>query len=147
MGFKVWRQARPWKTRDVASCSIIFWSLGELRKGLTTGSRILFRYVRGFKVLVNSFKGRECTPHHLPQPQFLAHRVELSVNKRGVEHGHGHLYNTERYGSRLTKEHSVSYVVASYQPLSYRQSFIFLSSCMVFIKIVLKTCKLPIMFV
>ena len=88
-----------------------------------------------------------CIPNNLPQPQFLAHRVQLSVHQGGVEYGHDHLYDTDRYGSRLTIELSAIYVAASYQPLSCRKftilSFTFLSSRMFSIKNVLKTCKLP----
>ena len=109
----------------LSSCSTIFMSYGELRKGLTTGSKILFRYFGIFKVHSTLFKnvvGRECTPHHLPQPQFLAHKAQLIVYQGGVEHGHEHLYDTDRYGSRLTEEFFASnvHVVTSNQPLSCR---------------------------
>ena len=91
--------------------------------------------------------GKERTPHTSQRHSSLHTGPKLSVHQGGVEHGHEHLYDTDRYGFRLTIELSASYVVASYQPLSCRQfaifTFTFLSSCMFFTNIVLKTCKLP----
>ena len=61
-------------------------------------------------------------------------RANLSVHPRGVEHVHGHLQDTDRYGSRQAKEHSVIYTSLSHADNAIF-AFTFLSSCMFFIKI------------
>ena len=122
----------------LSSCSSIFWPLGKLRKGTTIGSRISLRYCWEFKVLFNTFKSRkrleENTPTTTsPSHSSLQNRAQLSIHQGGIPHGQDHLYDTDRYRPRLTKELSASGVVASYQPLSCRQfaifTFAFLLAC------------------
>ena len=47
--------------------------------------------------------------HPTQPPPATVPCAQLSVHQGGVEHGHEHLYDTVRYGSRLTIELSASY--------------------------------------
>ena len=111
-----------------------------------TGSSIWFCHFWGIQSTVQHFQiknavGRERTPHHLPQPQFLAHRAQLSIRQGGVEHRHDHirLSSDQKTFCQLRSR----FLTASLMP-TIRNFHLHISFFVhVFHKNIFKTCKLP----